>query len=200
MLAYFAGFGLGLSLIFAIGAQNAFVLKQGLQRQHVFLVCAICAGSDAILIGAGVGGFATFLSHYPWVETWARYAGAALLLGYASLSFHSAAVNRHRLTVSDNRAPASKWKVAALTLAFTWLNPHVYLDTVLLIGGISTQFADALPQFTSGAITASFVFFFSLGYGARLLTPIFERPSAWRVFETCLGLLMTLLAIGLIWG
>jgi len=198
MQSYFSGFSLGLSLILAIGAQNAFVLKQGLKKQHVFLVCSICAISDVILICFGVSGFGAIVEKYPIVEQISRYAGAVFLIGYSIKSFYSAYSLNHSLTPADN-VSTSAMKVAFAALAFTWLNPHVYLDTVVLLGSISTQFSAEIVEFTAGAITASFVFFFSLGYGARILIPIFQKPISWKILEAFVGILMLALATSLIW-
>jgi len=197
MPAYFSGFALGLSLILAIGAQNAFVLKQGLKKQHIFLVCSICAISDAILITLGVTGFGALVQQYPLVEQVARYAGGVFLIGYATISFYSAYNNNHNLSPAGE-APESALKVTLICLGFTWLNPHVYLDTVVLLGSISTQFSTQITAFTLGAVTASFVFFFILGYGSRVLIPIFQKPGSWKVLEVFVGLLMLALAINLI--
>ncbi|MDE0876410.1 MAG: LysE/ArgO family amino acid transporter [Porticoccaceae bacterium] len=197
MTAYLSGFALGLSLILAIGAQNAFVLKQGLKRQHVFLVCSLCAISDAILITFGVMGFGALVEQYPWVAQIARYGGAAFLAVYAAMSFYSAYSQNHSLVPSDS-APESALKIALICLGFTWLNPHVYLDTVIFLGSISTQFSADIEAFTLGAVSASFVFFYSLGYGARILIPVFEQPRAWQILEFFIGLLMLILAASLI--
>ena len=197
MPAYLSGFALGLSLILAIGAQNAFVLKQGLKKQHIFLVCSICAISDAILITLGVTGFGALVQQYPLVEQAARYAGGVFLIGYSAISFYSAYNNNHNLSPAGE-APDSALKVALICLGFTWLNPHVYLDTVVLLGSISTQFSTQITAFTLGAVTASFVFFFILGYGSRVLIPIFQKPGSWKVLEVFVGLLMLALAINLI--
>jgi L-lysine exporter family protein LysE/ArgO len=184
----FAGFLLGLSLILPIGAQNAFVLRVGLRGEHVLAVCLTCAISDAVLILAGVSGFAQLSARVPWVETVLLYGGAAFLVAYGARSF-MAALRPASLRPSD-AAPASLGRVVLTCLAFTWLNPHVYLDTVVLIGSISTQFDDGKALFAAGAMTASFVFFFSLGFGARLLKPLFARPVTWRVLDIAIGLVM----------
>lgn len=197
MTAYFSGFALGLSLILAIGAQNAFVLKQGLKKQHVFLVCSLCAVSDALLITFGVLGFGALVGQYPWVEQVARYGGAAFLIVYAAMSFYSAYSQKHSLVPSDN-APESALKIALMCLGFTWLNPHVYLDTVVFLGSVSTQFSENIEAFTLGAISASFVFFYSLGFGSRILIPVFEKPKAWQILEIFIGLLMLILALSLL--
>ncbi|SFQ96242.1 LysE/ArgO family amino acid transporter [Poseidonocella sedimentorum] len=190
------GFALGLSLILAIGAQNAFVLRQGLRRAHVFAVCLTCAVSDAALIAAGVGGVGALIGATPWLDTAMRYGGAAFLVFYGARSFYSA------LTVTEGLDPAStgggSLRAALLTcLALTWLNPHVYLDTVVLLGSISAQAADRLA-FAIGAMIASFTFFFSLGYGARALAPVFARPRAWMVLDVVVGLTMWIIAVNLL--
>ena len=193
---YLTGFIVGLSLIIAIGAQNAFVLKQGLKKQHVFLVCTICALSDAILIALGVSGFGAVVERFPLVEKIARYGGAIFLVFYAIISFHSAYKNQHRL-IAEGSDTDSAVKVALICLGFTWLNPHVYLDTLILLGAVSTQYVD-VQGFALGAISASFVFFFSLGYGARILIPVFQNPRAWQILEFFVGVLMLSIAISLI--
>ena len=191
------GFSLGFSLILAIGAQNAFVLKQGLKGEFVFLVCFICAVSDALLILIGVSGFHILVSQFPGVVTVARYGGARFLLVYGLLSFRTALSSGQKLVPSEKQS--GSWYKAALTcLAFTWLNPHVYLDTVVLLGSISSQFAGQLVLFATGAMGASFVFFFSLGYGARLLRPVFEKPRSWQVLEVIIGFVMWAIAVKLV--
>ncbi|WP_234496083.1 LysE/ArgO family amino acid transporter [Vibrio maritimus] len=197
MAVFFTGFSLGLSLILAIGAQNAFVLKQGLKRHYVFVVCAVCAISDAALITAGVSGFGVVIEKYPKVEQVARYAGAAFLFVYSFQSFRSAISSSHQLD-PEGDANSSLMKTVLTCLALTWLNPHVYLDTVVLLGSISTQYAPEQLSFGLGAVTASFVFFFSLGYGARLLTPIFHKPISWKILEALVGCIMLAIAISLI--
>lgn len=197
MSTYLAGFTLGLSLILAIGSQNAFVLKQGLKRQHVFVVCLVCAMSDAILISFGVAGFGVIVKQYPSIELVARYAGALFLFVYAFMSIKSAIVTRHALSPTAN-SESSVVKVVAMCMAFTWLNPHVYLDTVVLLGSISSQYQPNQFQFAAGAISGSFLFFFSLGYGARVLAPIFEKPRAWTILEFLVGIMMFSIGISLI--
>lgn len=197
MSALLSGFGLGLSLIFAIGAQNAFILKQGLKRQYVFWVCAICALSDAILISAGVAGFGVLVQQYPWIEPAARYGGAAYVTLYGLQSFHSAWKTRHAMEPTG-AVSGSLVRTLLICLALTWLNPHVYLDTMVLLGSVSTGYGEAKHWFGAGAILASFVFFFSLGYGARLLTPIFRRPNAWQWLEVCVGITMLVIAAALV--
>lgn len=197
MMTFIAGFSLGLSLILAIGSQNAFVLKQGIKKQHVLLVCVLCALSDSILISLGIAGFGVIVNQYPAIETYARYGGAAFLLAYSILSFKSAISQDHALK-PEAEAHNSLLKTAAICLAFTWLNPHVYLDTVVLLGSISTQYEGEQLLFALGAISASFTFFFSLGYGARLLAPTFENPKAWKLLEFIVGLTMLAIATMLV--
>jgi L-lysine exporter family protein LysE/ArgO len=194
---FFAGFSLSLSLILAIGSQNAFVLKQGIKRQHVLLVCTICALSDAILISLGIAGFGVVVNEYPLIETYARYGGAAFLLVYSILSFKSAFSESHSLEPEADIYD-SVLKVVSISLAFTWLNPHVYLDTVVLLGSISTQYEGRQLEFALGAILASFMFFFSLGFGARLLAPVFRNPKAGNVLEFVVGLTMLTIALTLV--
>ena len=197
MTTYFAGFTLGLSLILAIGSQNAFVLKQGLKNQYVLVICLVCALSDAILIGFGVAGFGAIVQRFPEIEQVARYGGALFLATYALLSFKSALTTNHALG-SNIEAKGSVWKAVLMCLAFTWLNPHVYLDTVVLLGSISTQYQGEQLQFALGAMCASFIFFFTLGYGARFLAPWFSRPKAWKVLDFLVGVMMSAIAISLL--
>ena len=153
MDALISGFSLGLSLILAIGAQNAFVLKQGLKGEHVLLVCLICASSDAALILIGVSGFHLLISAYPELAFYARFGGAIFLFLYGLRSFYAAAVNSEGLqpsSITNN----SWWQTALTCLAFTWLNPHVYPDTVVFLGSISTQFVGQKIHFAVGASTA----------------------------------------------
>jgi L-lysine exporter family protein LysE/ArgO len=195
MQSAIAGFGLGLSLILAIGAQNAFVLRQGLRRAHVLAVVLTCAVSDAVLIAAGVAGFGALTTAAPWLEPMMRYGGAAFLIVYGARAFLSAWRGGAALQAGDG---AQSLRAALLTsLALTWLNPHVYLDTVVLLGSISAQYPDRLA-FAIGAMTASFVFFFTLGYGARLVAPWFARPGAWRGLDAGVGAVMWAIAAKLI--
>lgn len=193
VVALISGFLLGLSLIVAIGAQNAFVLRQGLRGEHVFAICATCAISDAILIACGVAGFGALVVAVPWLAPVMRFGGAAFLFFYGLRSLWSARRNHGALHPPDD---LSKPLAAALAtcLAFTWLNPHVYLDTLVLLGSISTRYAGQRAAFAAGAMTASLLFFFALGYGARLLRPIFVNPHAWQVLDGLIGLTMLGLA------
>ena len=195
-MTFITGFSIGFSLILAIGAQNAFVLKQGLVRQNVFLVCVICAASDAILITLGVSGFGEIITEYPIIERLARIGGALFLFTYGVLNLYSAQTKTHALEPTK-KIQTSKRKTVLTCLGFTWLNPHVYLDTVVMLGSISTQFENT-AAFALGAISASFVFFFSLGFGASKLTRYFEKPRTWRVLENLIGILMIFLGITLV--
>jgi len=195
-MTFITGFSIGFSLILAIGAQNAFVLKQGLIRQNVFLVCLICAASDAILITLGVSGFGEIITEYPIIERLARIGGALFLFTYGVLNLYSAQTKTHALEPTK-KIQTSKRKTVLTCLGFTWLNPHVYLDTVVMLGSISTQFENT-AAFALGAISASFVFFFSLGFGASKLTRYFEKPRTWRVLENLIGILMIFLGITLV--
>ena len=195
-MTFITGFSIGFSLILAIGAQNAFVLKQGLIRQNVFLVCLICAASDAILITLGVSGFGEIITEYPIIEKLARIGGALFLFTYGVLNLYSAQTKTHALEPTK-KIQTSKRKTVLTCLGFTWLNPHVYLDTVVMLGSISTQFENT-ATFALGAISASFVFFFSLGFGASKLTRYFEKPKTWRVLENLIGILMISLGIALV--
>ncbi len=199
MGTYLAGFSLGLSLILVIGSQNAFVLTQGLKNQNILIICLICAISDAFLICLGVAGFGAIVAKYPEIEIFARYGGAIFLAVYAILSFRSAFTTNHALK-TDINAQGSTIKAVVTCLAFTWLNPHVYLDTVVLLGSVSTQYQPDQIIFAIGAISASFVFFFSLGYGARFLAPFFNNPKAWKFLYLAIGVIMLINALLLIFG
>ena len=199
MPAFPSGFLLGLSLIVAIGAQNAFVLRQGLRREHVMAVALTCALSDAILIAIGVSGYAEVTARLPALEPALRFGGAAFLIVYGALRFRAAWQGGETLSPASGHRQSLR-SVLATCLALTWLNPHVYLDTVLLIGSISTQYPGEAIAFAAGAMSASFAFFFSLAYGARALRPLFSRPSTWRALETAIGLLMWTIAAGLVVG
>lgn len=196
MTAFFPGFALGFSLILAIGAQNAFVLRQGLRRQHVLPVVLTCALSDAVLIAAGVTGMGTLAGALPWFAPLMRFGGAAFLLWYGALNLRTAWRGGSGLTAGQGAGHALP-RTLAVVLALTWLNPHVYLDTVVLIGSIAAQYDDRLA-FGLGAGSASFVFFFLLGYGARLLAPLLARPGAWRALDAAIGLTMWAIAAKLI--
>ena len=197
--AALAGFLLGFSLIVAIGAQNAFVLRQGLRRSHVAVVVGICAGSDAILILAGVGGMGRLVASLPGSLTAFRWVGVVFLLVYGALRFRSAWAGGERLAV-DGAAEQRLGPVVAACLLFTWANPHVYLDTVLLVGALAAQYAPHQWSFGIGAAFASLVFFAALGFGARFAAPVFAKPGAWVVLEVLMGLTMWAIAARLAFG
>lgn len=197
---FIAGMTMGLSLIVAIGAQNAFVLRQGLRNAHVFAVCLTCALSDAILIVFGVTSFARVTHWLPWLDPVMRYGGAAFLAWYGARSLRSALRSTEALAIGASAEPDDLVRTLLACLAFTWLNPHVYLDTVVLLGSISTQFPGSGASFAAGAMSGSFLFFFSLGYGATWLRPIFARPSAWRALEAVIALVMWAIAFKLVTG
>jgi len=197
LAAALTGFLTGLSLIVAIGAQNAFVLRQGLRRQHVLLVVAVCAVSDLVLIVAGVAGIGTIVERAPAVLVVVRWCGAAFLLGYGLLAARRALRGGQLEAAADRQLSAPA--VLAASLAFTWLNPHVYLDTVLLVGSIaSTHGTPGRWWFAVGAGLASIGWFTALGFGARTLTPLFRRPQAWRVLDGGIAVVMLTLATALL--
>ena len=196
MQAALAGFALGFSLILAIGAQNAFVLRQGIRREYVFATCLTCAVSDALLIAAGVAGFGALAEAVPWLETTMRFGGAAFLFWYGAKNFLAAWRGGETLDTSGV-ARASLKGILSTVLMLTWLNPHVYLDTVVLLGSISAQWDDKL-SFALGAMSSSFIFFFGLGYGARLLTPVFAKPVSWQVLDAFVGITMWAIALKLV--
>lgn len=191
-----AGFSLGLSLILPIGAQNSFVLRQGLRGEHVFFVCLLCALSDAVLMMAGVFGLAAVLTGLPWLANGMRAFGVAFLTWYGFKSFRRALQDGEALMPGQGEAQ-SLARTLAVCAAMTWLNPHVYLDTVLLIGSIAQQYPGHQAEFVAGSMSASCVFFFGLGYGAALLKPILSRPISWKILEGLIGLCMWTIAASL---
>jgi len=193
------GYLVAVSLILAIGAQNAFVLRQGLRREHVVAVVAVCAVSDALLIGAGVAGFGAVSARLPWFGEAMRWLGVAFLLAYGALRFRAAAKGGEALRPSEAVA-APLGKVLATCVVLTWANPHVYLDTVVLIGSISAQYAPHQLAFGVAAALGSFSFFSALGFGARALAPVFARPVAWVWLELGVGCTMWAIAAGLAFG
>jgi L-lysine exporter family protein LysE/ArgO len=197
---FLTGLTMGLTLILAIGAQNAFVLRQGLRGEHLFAVCLTCAVSDAALIILGVTSFGKIVTLLPWVEPVMRYAGAAFLLWYGARSLRAAISSTAALHVSAGGATTPLVPTLLACLAITWLNPHVYLDTVVLLGTISTGFPGQEAIFGAGAVSGSFLFFFALGYGATRLRPVFARPGAWRVLEGAIAVVMWAIAAKLVFG
>ena len=199
LAAFTTGLTMGLTLIVAIGAQNAFVLRQGLLGEHVLAVCFACAVSDAALITLGVTSFRQIAQILPGIDPVMRYGGAAFLFVYGARSLLSAFRASGALDLSG-QSGRGLGVTLATCLALTWLNPHVYLDTVILLGTISTRFPGAQAAFAAGAAGASFLFFFSLGYGVRILRPLFEKPKAWRILEAIIGLVMLVIGLRLIAG
>lgn len=193
------GFLMGFSLIIAIGGQNAFVLRQGLRREHVAWVVAVCAISDAVLIAAGVAGFGLASAALPWITAAMRWLGAAFLMIYGAQRFRAALRGGEALRPTEG-GTVSLGRVLATTLLLTWANPHVYLDTMVLLGSISTQHAPLEWAFGTGAALSSLTFFASLGFGARLLAPLFATPRAWVVLEVVVGVTMWTIAAGLVLG
>jgi L-lysine exporter family protein LysE/ArgO len=222
-----AGLGLGISLIIAIGAQNLFVLRQGLRREHVLTVAAICAASDAALIALGVSGIGLVLQAVPWLVDVVRWAGAAFLVTYGVLAARRAwrpsgsvlSASEGTVTAPDpddsigGRSVAATGAVAPSTrtvrrarlvpvvltcLALTWLNPHVYLDTVFLLGSVANTHGDARWVFAAGAMVGSVLWFFGLAYGARLLGRWLSTPRAWRVLDAVIAVVMIALGVSLV--
>ena len=193
-----SGFLTSLALIVAIGAQNAFVLRQGIRGEHVLPVVAVCAIADAVLIAAGIAGLGALVTDHPVVLTVTRYAGAAFLL---VLAVGAARRARHpeRLDPAAE-GPAALGAVLTTCLALTFLNPHVYLDTVLLLGSVAGSYGDTRWVFAAGAVVASWVWFAALGYGARVLRPVFTRPVAWRVLDAAVAVVMLAIAVRLAFG
>lgn len=186
----FAGFVASAGLIIAIGAQNAFVLRQGLQRQHVALVVTVCMLGDIGLILCGVVGIGALVLEWPALLQALRYGGAAFLAVYGLMAANRAWRGTGGLDPAD-QGPASGRRVLLSALAFTFLNPHVYLDTMVLLGSLSTQYPDSSRwAFAAGACSASVVWFSSLGFGARLLLPVFRKPLAWRVLDGFIAVFM----------
>lgn len=199
LFTFFKGFVTGGSLIVAIGAQNAFVLSQGVRKNHVIIIPFICGFFDAVLITVGVSGVGTLASSSPLFQNFAAIGGAAFLLWYGLNSFKSAL--RGESMGQDERSETSLKAAILTTLAVTLLNPHVYLDTIVLMGSISSQFgADNRIFFGAGAAVASFVWFYSLSLGARFLEPLFQKEVSWRVLDTVVGLTMWVIAFTLIYN
>ncbi len=214
MLPVLSGLGLGLSLIVAIGAQNVFVLRQGIRREHVLPVVIICAVSDALLIAAGVAGLGFVISAAPWLVVVARWAGALFLLAYGILAARRAWRGGEQLRVDPADAESSSARsngagtatvtrtalapVIATALALTWLNPHVYLDTVLMLGSIAATHGDDRWLFAAGAIGASILWFIALGFGARYLGRWLRTERSWRILDALIAVVMITLAVSLV--
>lgn len=210
-----AGLGLGLSLIVAIGAQNLFVLRQGIRREHAFAVATVCAVSDAVLIVLGVSGLGLVLHAVPWLVDVVRWAGFVFLLVYGLLAARRALrpsgqalrVDAERTDSDAGRGSPTGTAVAASTrlapvlltcLALTWLNPHVYLDTVFLLGSVASTHGELRWWFAAGAVTASLVWFYGLAFGARYLGRWLATPRAWRILDGVIAVVMIAIAISLV--
>lgn len=201
LLALAAGLGTGLSLIVAIGAQNAYVLRQGLRREHVPAIVAVCALSDLLLIAAGVAGLGALVRVRPGVLTAVAWAGAAFLVGYGLLAARRA-LRPGSLAAADEGAGAGgvdggrSMRGSVLTcMGLTWLNPHVYLDTVLLLGSVAAGYGTHRWLFAVGAGAASVLWFCGLGFGARFARPVFARPGAWRVLDSVIAVTMVVIGV-----
>ena len=198
-LAVVKGFATSAALIVAIGAQNSFVLRQGIKREHVLAVVLVCALSDALLITLGVAGLGTLVQDSPALLALTRYGGAAFLIAYGLLAARRSLGNEALVAVAD--APSSLRSAIAACLAFTYLNPHCWLDTVVLLGSIASQQPEgSRASFGVGAASASFAWFFALGFGARALRGLFERPWAWKVLDAGIALVMWGIAASLLLG
>ena len=193
LIAAAAGLGTGLSLIVAIGSQNAFVLRQGILRRHVPAVVTICAVSDAVLIAGGVAGLGALVRAWPGLITAVAWAGAVFLTGYGLLAARRA-LRPGRLAMADGGGRGSLRGSVLTCLSLTWLNPHVYLDTVLLLGAVAAGYGRDRWMFALGATAASVLWFTGLGFGARLLRPLFSRPGAWRGLDLLIA--ATMLTLG----
>jgi L-lysine exporter family protein LysE/ArgO len=199
LIAAFAGVGFGLSLIVAIGAQNAFVLRQGLRGEHVLAVVLICAVSDVVLIALGIAGIGGLLVLAPWLLDAMRVGGAAFLLAYAVVAGRRA-LHPGAIDAETAGAPTFLWPTVTTAVALTWLNPHVYLDTILLLGSVAGTHGDDRWWFGLGAAVGSAAWFSSLGFGARLLRPMFSKPASWRILDAAIAVIMATIALSLLHG
>ncbi len=216
IIALLSGFGLCLGLILSIGAQNAVVLRQGLRREHVGIVVLVCVVSDAILQAIGVAGVATLVTSHPWLETVARWAGAAFIVGFALLSARRAWRGGGSLEaapeVADASAPAAggvavatrarsgRLATLATILAVTWLNPHAIVETTVVLGSVAATHGDARWWFLAGGIAASTLWFVGFGYGARFLAPLLRTERAWRILDGAIAVVMLVIAVTLVTG
>lgn len=191
------GFTTGAGLLMCIGSQNAYVLKQGLLRQHLFPVAAICILSDIVLISSGIAGLGTLIKHWPNLMEIMRYIGAIFLAWTAFSSVKQALYGNNQLNPSKDELP--KLKIVLLTcLGFTWLNPQVYIDTVFMIGSLSIPYRGVEKwKFAIGALSASIIWFIAITYGAKILLPLFKSPHAWRILDTGVAIMMGYLSVSL---
>lgn len=191
-LPFLNGFSISGSLIIAIGAQNAFVIRQGLRREHLLLTALMCSCLDSLLILSGILGFGNFLSFYPSLVEWTKYFAVVFLFSYGLLSFRSAFTKKRIPSSSlEEKSVASVKKTVWSLLALSLLNPHAYLDTVILLGSVASQHpSHEQTYFAAGAILASFTWFFVITYGAFLLAPVFKQEKAWRWIDGIVGATM----------
>lgn len=190
------GFIISITLVMVMGAQNVFVFRQGIRRQHVFVVAALCFLIDTSLIASGVHGFGALIDRYPLFIWGAKWAGAFFLLFFGYWSFHSALQERKIQSEESSPFPGSEKIIVMATLGISLLNPNVYLDTVILVGGVGSLYTGIdRTFFIIGATFASFIWFFSLAYGGRLLTPFFRNPKAWQVLDIFVGMIMWVMAL-----
>ncbi len=195
MFAFAPGFFTGLSLIIAIGAQNAFVIRQGLMRQHVLLIVSICAVSDALLIFLGTGGLGTLIQNSPSLLEFIRWFGVAYLTWFGIKSVRS--VFRDQSLEAGQEIVISRSRVVATCLALTFLNPHVYLDTVILVGSVANQFETDKWLFAFGAAFASVTWFAGIGFGARAASRFMSKPIFWKILDSCIAAIMLTIALTL---
>lgn len=193
MNAYWAGLATSIGLIVAIGAQNAFVIRQGLARNRVGLIVLICALSDSLLIAAGVGGLGAVITALPWLLIVLRWGGVAYLTWFGIKTAMSVLKNEH-LNADGTLAQLTAKQAVTTVLMLTWLNPHVYLDTVIFLGSLGNQFGAMRWWFVAGAATASWIWFFGIGYGAKAASRLLAKPVFWKVLDTIIALMMFTLA------
>ncbi|CCO24916.1 LysE/ArgO family amino acid transporter [Maridesulfovibrio hydrothermalis] len=196
IMPYMQGFATGAGLIIAIGAQNAFVLTHSIRKNHHLIICLVCAICDTVLITLGILGTGELVASNPMLLKPAAWGGTAFLTWYGFMAFKSA-IKGGKLESTESTVTGVR-PIILLTLAITLLNPHVYIDTVVMLGSISAQYSgDARYLFGFGAVSASFVWFFTLGIGGCALAPLFRKPNTWRILDTVIGLTMWLIAINL---
>lgn len=198
MGVFLTGVATGLALIVAIGAQNAWVLRQGIRREHVGIVIAVCALSDALLITLGTVGIGTLVETFPWALAVLRWSGAAYLLWFAVQSFRSAFTQQSLDQKNDATQGTTATQIFTTTVALTFLNPHVYLDTVVMLGNIANQQGNLRWIFAAGAATASIIWFSFLGMAARALAKPLHQPKTWKIIDACVGITMLLIAAKLV--
>lgn len=193
------GFAMGAGLIIAIGAQNAFVLKQGIRGEHRGVIALICALSDAVLITSGIAGMGYIFSSHPVITKSVSIAGSLYLAWFSFRSFRSAFKGESMDINGEGNSPVSMKTAILTTLALTYLNPHVYLDTVVMLGGFGAARPPAIrPFFGLGAVSASFIWFFSLAYSGKIIAPAFRKQVSWRILDTAIGIIMIYITVKLV--